>query len=775
MSDTPTFANLLTQWTGGGPADRRTVYAHLREHPAEAAAVEASVRDELTSVRPWNRLIAAEAMLEVYRDEDAAVGALGGVLRQDYSSIAADAIPLLERLTPHRAAPLLIDFALHAPVVFRAQSPWFFRWAGSAAVRSDRPELWVELLGHTGAEAESNLLLGLAATAPQVDFDLSAVEPAVRLRLFHPIAGYAAGAALWRLTWRVNRPWLTSINPHGPRFEGDSPLLVFLLEVLVEHLGRRPNLARLVCDLLLRLNTDAPEGVPNVLKRLANLGGRGWAVLLPLLGGSDVPPALRTAVFLEAAERPAVLPLVHHHAHALVLACAADSNAATPELLWSAGNVLRAIGVSAGSALPDILGLIAKQPDTAGPLASALPALAAGYPTPGASVARTLDRLRRSGTFAPVDFATVAKVLAALSLDTAPALAEDTSFDLRTPDALLQQPAWKDAPAEVRRKHALALADRLASPRPEVRARAAELLRHYPDQMSAMWPALVALLAGTDEPAVLLVLPYFRHLTPVAEAVTPDLTTLFREPNSTFAARAVVALWALQRIPETGGDLLAAVVAAGDDAWGWAVLRGVVNRIIPAQGAPDLSEVFAAAPQEVAAKVHALLNPPELAEDAAISAHIRPAGEPRVNWDGVYQCVANDPEGGLLFLALMCAHGSAGYGSQKVWLIKHQRALSGFTLSDAKVAVEKAVGKLTATATDTDRRAGVLEYFREIGGPPTYITDLFGHRLSWYRWAGLELLDAWAQPDWPGELIADRVWDRSALVRTRAMRMRERK
>jgi hypothetical protein len=40
MSDTPTFASLLTQWTGDGPAARAGVDAHLRNDPASAAAGE---------------------------------------------------------------------------------------------------------------------------------------------------------------------------------------------------------------------------------------------------------------------------------------------------------------------------------------------------------------------------------------------------------------------------------------------------------------------------------------------------------------------------------------------------------------------------------------------------------------------------------------------------------------------------------------------------------------------------------------------------------------
>ena len=793
MSDTPTFASLLTQWTSGGPAARASVYAHLRSDPAAAEALEASVRDELNSETAWKRVIAAEAMVEVYHDEPAATTALGWVLRRGEPA-ACDAMTVLCKFAPERAGPLLADFALHAPAVFRVFPAAAHRSAGSIATRAGA-EWWLALFGHAGADAESALLMGLADAAPLVTHDLSEFEPIVRSRLFHTGPGYAAGAALWRLTWRVHREWLASINPHSPRFEDDTQLLVFLIEVLTEHLGRRPDLAAIVRELVVRLGSDL-EAFWKVVPRLANLDGRGWAVLLPILGDESAPAHARTFVFRETAKRPAVLVLAHHHAHAVVLARDHDRTAVPVELLEAAGDALRALGPAAGSAVPDILDLIVKQPDAARFVAQFLPALAPGFPLPAAAIARALDRLRRAVVFAPDGFATLAAVYAELDRDGWSALVDDTSFDPRTADALLQQSAWKRAEPEVRQKHATALADRLASPRPEVRARAAELLRHYPDQMPAVWPALVALLTGADERAVLLAMSNFRHLTPVADAVTPELTALFREPNPTYAARAVVALWRLGRMPVgasprgmpampsrfaegTSPHLPpgASVTTTATGAWGWEVLRGVVDRVFQAHGLlHDLSAVFAAAPQEVAAQVHALLNPPELPEEQAISAHVRtepdPTGTPRVNWDGVYQCVGNDAEGGLLFLALMCGYGSAGFASQKIWLIKHQRGLANTGLAEARDVVESLTSRLTATSAATDRSACVRDYFRwPNAGLPKALTDLLDHRLSWYRWAGLELLDAWGAPELVPALIEDRVWDRSALVRTRALRM----
>lgn len=774
MSDVPTFANLLTQWSGGNADERQNVYALLRSRPAEAAAVEASIRDELNSSYPPRCVIAAEAMIEVYRDEDAAAVALRGVLRQGDSATAADAIPVMEKLSPERTGPLLTEFAMHAPSVFRAQPANFHRWASAITLRAGEaaPGLWLALLGHGGAEVELPLLMGLADAAPRVPYDLSAIEPAVQLRLRNDGVGYAAGAALWRLTWQVNLDWLESIDVSRCRSETDCSLLVVLIEVLAEHLGREPSVIGLVRDLLVWLSYNDQERFRPLVKRLAKLGGRGWAVLLPLAGELSVDSATRITVFNEAAFRPAVLVLIHHHAHAVVLDRDRDRNTTSLELLQAAVGVLRAIGAPAGSALGDIFNLIVKEPEITWVLTPAVPALMDGYPNPIAAIARTLDRLRASRSFRPDAFAALADVYSAVNLDGAPLLVEDTSFDPRTPDLLLQQPTWKDASPEVRRRHAIALADRLASPQAEVRSRAASLLRHYSDQLPAVWPALVALLAGNDEKAVLLVLPYFRSLAPVAETVTPELLLLFHEPNPTYAARAVVALWRLGQMSAVADKLRSAVLNETEPK-GWAILRGVVDRVFQAHGLlNDLSRIFAASPPDVVAKVHALLNPPESPEEMAITAHVSISyGSVTVNWNGVYQCVSNDAEGGFLFLALMCAFGSDGFSAQKIWMIKHQRTTACTGLAEAKGIVERAIERLTATATAGDKRECVRDYFRASLELPKALTDLLDHRLSWYRWAGLELLDAWGSPELVPVWIEDRIWDRSALVRTRALRM----
>ncbi|MCI0704430.1 MAG: hypothetical protein L0241_25520, partial [Planctomycetia bacterium] len=536
MSDTPTFANLLTQWTSGGPAGRELVYTHLRNDPAAAAALETSMRDELNADFPANRIIAAEAMLEVYRDEDAAVAALSWVLRQGDPGAITDAVPLVQRLSGTRAVPLISDLVLQASQVLRALPPSFHRWAGDTVLR-EQPEngiLWLKLLMRADERAKSTMLMGLAEVAPSMELELPPqIEPFLRNRLFHSGVGFAAGGALWRLTWRVNRDWLASIAPRSPEFENNPQLLVFVIEVLMEHLGRRPDLTKLVRSLLILLSKDAPDSLQPVVQCLAEVGARGWAVLLPLFGALDAGDRIRAAVFNAASAIRNVLPLAHHHAHAVLQARSQGPDTVSIELLQSAACVLQAIGPDAGSAVPDALQLIVGQPQTGPILAGMLQAIAPGYPNALSAIPRTLDQLLRlkwPSVVMKSAFAALAEAFANLHRDGAIRLVEDISIDSRTLDLLLQQPGWKNAPPEARRQHAIALADRLSSPRAEVRTRAAELLRHYLDQIPAVWPALVALLTSGDEKTVLVVLPYFRHLTPVSESVSAELIELFGEP-----------------------------------------------------------------------------------------------------------------------------------------------------------------------------------------------------------------------------------------------------
>ncbi|MBP3955249.1 hypothetical protein J8F10_08140 [Gemmata sp. G18] len=781
MSDTPTFANLLTQWSTGGPAVRGEIYAHLRATPAEAAALESFIRAELNAALPARRVIAAEAMVEVYRDEGAAGAALAWVLRRANLAASADAVAVMRKLAPDRAGPLIVDFALHAPAEFRGLAPGDQKWAGETVVRSGEraAELWLALLGHAGPQVESALLMGLADGAGHATSDLSITLEPVRARLLHPEAGFAAGAALWRLTWRVNRAWLATIDPQSPQFENDPLLLALLTDVLCEHLGRRPDLEPLARELLVRLGTEAQDLFVPAVQRVARLGARGWAVLIPILSDPNIPAQTRAVVFSKAAKCVPARLLARPHAHNVILERTRDCSAVPLDLLEAAGRVLYALGSGASSVLPDVLELIAKQPETARTVCPVLPWIAQGDPNATTLVARTLDRLRRSVVFTPDAFAALAKVFAGLNLDGAVALVEDTNLDPRTLECVLQQPAWKTAPTEVRRRHATALANNLSSPAPEVRVRAADALRQYPDQLPTVWPALVALLTSSDERSVVLVLPLFRHLTSVADDVSPELRELLREPNPTLAARAAVALGHLGQMRLVAPELRETVIAATDNARGWAVLRELADRVTCAHKLlHDLVLVFADAPQEIVARVYALLYPPDLDEESAIAVHVPRPGEPTspqaVDWDGVYQCVGSNPEGGLLFVALMCAFGSGGFTAQKIWLIKHQKALAGTSLAEARDIVERAIDQLTASVAPGVKRGCVREYFRATDALPSSIPELLGHRISWYRWAGLELLDAWGAPEYPAALLEDRIWDRSTLVRTRALRMNQR-
>jgi hypothetical protein len=773
MSDTPTFASLLTQWSGGGTDAREAVYAHLRAHSADAAAVEAAIRQELNSPFARNRIIAAEAMLAVYADEPAAAATIGWVFRQADPGAALDAIPVLRALSPAHAAPRFGELASHTPDVFRGLAPDLLRTFATSALRAgpDGVGPLLAMLAAAGETAETPLLIGVAEAAPGVRHDLEDVEAWLRARL--PAAkSYAVGAALWRVSWRVNSGWIASIEPYSEQLEGRD-LLALLVEVLGEHLGRRPDLAPLVGRFVVWLSARDFPAFEDAVSRLGAFG-RGWSALLPVLsdgGNHALATAVRVRVFREAVKRPAVWSLAHHHAHAVILERDSDRTAVSAELLEAAGELLQKLGPLAGSALPDVLGLIEKQPDTARLLTSAVRAITPGWPLPAAAVARALDRVRRAVVYSPDAFAALAEVYADLARDAWPRLVDDTGFDRRTVAALLDQPAWDCAPAEVRRADALALADRLSSPRAAVRLRAAELLRGYHDRTADVWPALVALLVSDDEKAALTAIPLFRHLHghPVADVVAAELKALFHERNPAYAARAVVALWRLGRMPIVADDPRGAVAAVADASWGWAVLRGVAARAFPDRPtADDLSGLFEASPEAVAERVYALLNPPELPEEKAIAQHVRDA----VYWDGVYQCVGSDSEGGLLFLALMCARGSAGFGSQKIWMIKHQRGVSGCGLGDAKETVERAIAHLTATASRGMKRACVHAYFRAPHGPPACVVGLLEHPVSWYRWAALELLDAWR--DALGGLleeVEERVWDRSALVRARALRL----
>ncbi len=55
---------------------------------------------------------------------------------------------------------------------------------------------------------------------------------------------------------------------------------------------------------------------------------------------------------------------------------------------------------------------------------------------------------------------------------------------------------------------------------------------------------------------------------------------------------------------------------------------------------------------------------------------------------------------------------------KKSWMIKHQRTITSVSLAEAKNTVERAIERLTVTATRDDKRACVVDYFRTANGPP---------------------------------------------------------
>ncbi|MFO0822994.1 MAG: hypothetical protein U0792_07725 [Gemmataceae bacterium] len=384
-------------------------------------------------------------------------------------------------------------------------------------------------------------------------------------------------------------------------------------------------------------------------------------------------------------------------------------------------------------------------------VAAAAPNLAAGYRSP-AAIVRTLNRIR-SGTYFGADqlsaFQALAASLAQLDLELGPRLVENTVIYQRTVELLLQQPAWKEAAAETRARHCRVLADALGSPRSEVRVRAAELLRVYRDQLTTVWPSLMAALAGTDELVANAVLSQFRFLDSIANTVMPELLLLFREPNPAYAGRAVIALWRLSGLASVGAELRRSIEDS-PDGWGWAVLRAVVDRVSQANGIlGELGELFAASPAGIVEKVAALVNPPESAEDQELTRHIPQAGDPTattsVAWDAVKLVLNNEGASGqLFFLALMCEHGPAGWNNHKIWMIKGYREITRASLGESKQAVERIAELLECgDRSMADRRRAVRDYFAGRVELPPEVVTMFEHRLCWLRWAGLELADAW--------------------------------
>jgi hypothetical protein len=233
-------------------------------------------------------------------------------------------------------------------------------------------------------------------------------------------------------------------------------------------------------------------------------------------------------------------------------------------------------------------------------------------------------------------------------------------------------------------------------------------------------------------------------------------------------------------MPAVATDLRAAVEASPEDGWGWAVLRGVVGRVATAHGLlRELDAVFAAAPAAVAKRVKALLHPPEADDDRRITARVPNPGDPTapaaVNWDELHTAagVGSEPDGPLLFVALMCEYGSAGFRNQKIWMIKGHRGYTSAGLAESKATVEGLIDALPRPgAPAADRQQAVRKYFTGRTELPPEIVRMLDHRLAWFRWAGLELADAWGlTPGQSRELTEDRVWDTSPRVRERALRM----
>jgi hypothetical protein len=755
MSDTPTYANLLTRLFAGEAADRAAVMRHLVAHAADAHAVEAAIRDNLRGPTGVARLIAADAIVRVYRDKESVTAIVGRLFRGEEPLGTAEATDFL-----------------------RAYAALVVRSSGGG-------EMWRELLPAAPPLTVPALMMGLADAAPASCDNLDSLVP--MLRAWFRVAGTqpVAGAALWRVTWRINREWLTSLDPcsEAMKYPG---LRALVLEVLIEHLGRRPDVASIVREMLASFAVAEPQASAEVVVRLVRLGSRGWGVLIPMLHPVrqwEVFPELnrlRQLILREAVNQPAVLLLVHHHAHGVILQAATEGKA--NDLIPAAAEVLKRLGHAAGMAIPDLLNLAIRVPSVGSIVGGAVAKVAGGFPNTGAAVVRALNRIRTAAYFGASHldaFQSLAQTLAEIDLDTGPLLAGNTALDPRVPDLLLQQPGWKNAPPEVRRKHAAILADSLASSRPEVRIRAAELLRHYREELPAVWPALVAVLAGSDENAAIAVLPHFRHLESVAAAVSHELMALFQEQNPAYAARAVIALWRIGLMLEVGPELRRAVERDPQDGWGWAVVRGVIARVSLAHSLlKDLNELFAASPASVVEKLNALLDASESAEEKRITDCVPRPGDPTapatVNWDALHQVIGNDGVSAALFcVALMCEYGSEGFVKHKIWMIKQHRNLTRCGLAESAAAVEHtmyAVQRRGASAAD--RRSAIRCFFAGWSVLPSEITEMLKHLVSWYRWAGLELADAWGlTAEQAKELTEDRVWDISPRVRERALRM----
>src|SRR5262249_29172100 len=156
---------------------------------------------------------------------------------------------------------------------------------------------------------------------------------------------------------------------------------------------RRPDLGEPVRTFLAALSGVAVEEAEGAVRQLAWLGSRGWGVLIPMLHPPrpgerfPVPDAIREAIFREAADRPAVLPLVHHHAHA-AMTTATEATALTMQVF----RVLKNLGAAAGMAVPDLLNLAVGVPSLGWHVRDVILQVAEGFPNTGAAMVRAIDR-----------------------------------------------------------------------------------------------------------------------------------------------------------------------------------------------------------------------------------------------------------------------------------------------------------------------------------------------------------------------------------------------
>ncbi|MFO0822993.1 MAG: hypothetical protein U0792_07720 [Gemmataceae bacterium] len=138
--------------------------------------------------------------------------------------------------------------------------------------------------------------------------------------------------------------WLLAINPGIG--DGLADIRDVLLEVLIEHLGRWPEVAELVRANLIVLSEANPRSAQEFVGRLARLGSLGWAVLIPLLQPPEKYP-FQDTIFALALNHPVVLPLIHQHAHAAILKAELNTGLSVLAVL-----VLAKLGPVAGMAFP---------------------------------------------------------------------------------------------------------------------------------------------------------------------------------------------------------------------------------------------------------------------------------------------------------------------------------------------------------------------------------------------------------------------------------------